>query len=87
MMVTKRNFPKADWSKLKQNTSLEMGDVYCQPVATIGAISREKGCELIMCFPKFVNVMKYKIFFDELRKRNPFDNILLVQDNLAVHRN
>ena len=29
MLVTKKTFPKADWSKLKQNTSLQMGDMYC----------------------------------------------------------
>ena len=53
----------------------------------IGDVSREKGVELVMCFPKSINVKKYKIFLEELRNRYPFDNILIMQDNLAVHRN
>ena len=39
-----------------------------------------------MTFPKSVNTMKFKVFLDELRRRNPFDNIFIMMDNLAVHR-
>ena len=54
--------------------------------AVIGAISREKGVELMMKFPKSINVMRFKILLEELRCRNPYDNMILVMDNLAVHR-
>jgi len=30
--------------------------------------------------------MKFKCFLDELRNRNPFDDILLVMDNLSFHK-
>ena len=87
MLVTKRTFPKSEWSNKKKNCTLDMGDMYCEPIAVIGAISREKGIESVMCFRKSVNVMKYKIFLDNLRRINPFENLILVQDNLAIHRN
>jgi hypothetical protein len=86
MMVTKRTFPKQDWSKLRSNTSFDFAQTDTKAVAVVGAVSREKGVELIMTWPKSVNVMKFKIFLEELRRLNPFDNMLLMMDNLAVHR-
>ena len=86
MMITKRTFPKQDWSKLRQNTSFDYAQTDTKAVAVVGAVSREKGVELIMTWPKSVNVMKFKVFLDELRRLNPFDNIILMMDNLAVHR-
>ena len=49
-------------------------------------MSRENGLELLMQFPKSINVTKYKIFLEELRRRNPIQNIIIMQDNLKVHR-
>ena len=87
MMVTKRTFPTCDWSKLRQNTHLDLSQTNTDPIAVLGAVSREKGVELVMTFPRSVNVPKFKVFLEELRARNPFDQICLVLDNLAVHRN
>jgi transposase len=42
--------------------------------------------ELMMTFQKSVNVAKFKVFIEELRSRNPFDDIIVVMDNLSVHR-
>ena len=42
---------------------------------------------MVMTFPRSVNVIKFKVFLEELRRLNPFDDIILVMDNLAVHRN
>ena len=86
MMVTKRTFPKQDWSKLRSNTSFDFAQTDTKAVAVVGAVSREKGVELIMTWPRSVNVMKFKVFLDELRRSNPFDNIIVMMDNLAVHR-
>ena len=30
--------------------------------------------------------MKFKIFLENLRSKYPFDDIMLIMDNLAVHR-
>lgn len=86
MMITKRTFPTHDWSKLHSNTMMDWSQMNNEPIAVLGAVSREKGIELMMTFRKSVNVPKFKIFLEELRNRNPLDNIILVMDNLAVHR-
>jgi hypothetical protein len=87
MMITKRTFPTHDWAKLHSNTKMDWSQMNNEPVAVLGAVSRERGIELMMTFPKSVNVPKFKIFLEELRRKNPLDNIILVMDNLAVHRN
>ena len=86
MMVTRRTFPTHDWAKLCSNTSLDLGQMNTAATAVIGAISREMGVELMMQFPRSVNVMRFKIFLEELRRKYPYDNMILVMDNLAVHR-
>lgn len=86
MMVTKRTFPTHDWAKLKCNTLLDLSHASTKATAVIGAVSRERGVELVMTFPKSVNAPKFKIFLEELRRKNPFDQILIMMDNLAVHR-
>ena len=53
------------------------------PIAIILAVSRENGLELIQTHPRSINAMKFKSFLEELRARNPFDDILLVMDNLS----
>ena len=40
-----------------------------------------------MTFNRSVNVTKFKIFLEELRSAWPFDNMLLVMDNLRIHKN
>ena len=56
-------------------------------LAVVAAISRERGVEAAMIFPKSLNVSRFKIFLENLRADNPFDNIMLCLDNLSVHRN
>ena len=53
----------------------------------LAAISTEKGVEGVTIFTKSVNTGKFKVFLEELRAQNPFDQILLVMDNLSVHKN
>ena len=56
-------------------------------LAVVAAISREQGVEMAMIFPKSLNVSRFKIFLDNLRAAHPFDDIMLVMDNLSVHKN
>ena len=39
-----------------------------------------------MVFPNSVNKTKFKIFLQEIRDRNLFNDVLLVMDNLPVHK-
>ena len=47
-------------------------------LAVVAAISRERGVEAAMIFPKSLNVSKFKIFLENLRADNTYDNIMLV---------
>ena len=87
MMVTKRSIPKTDWNLKYNNTGMGFTQLNNGAIAVLAAVSREKGVELAMTFKRSVNVPKFKLFLDELRRRYPFDNMLIVFDNLAVHRN
>ena len=86
MMVTKRTFPTHDWSKLHTNTSFDLSKVDAKAIAVIGAVSRERGMELAMTFPRSINIVRFKIFLQQLRDKYPFDNLLLMMDNLGVHK-
>ena len=44
------------------------------------------GLEHIEVFDNSINKNKFKIFLDNLRSKYPFDDMMLVMDNLAVHR-
>jgi len=39
-----------------------------------------------MTFERSVNIQKFKVFLEALRAKYPFDSMLLVMDNLAIHR-
>ena len=54
--------------------------------AVIIAISREFGVEEVAIHDKSINKTKFKVFLDELRAKNPFDNIILMMDNLSFHK-
>ena len=53
----------------------------------LAAISNERGVESVMISTRSINCVKFKIFLDTLRGQNPFDQILLIMDNLSVHKN
>ena len=86
MMVTKRTFPTHDWSAKYTNHQMDIGNTDTRAIAVVGAVSREKGVECLMTFKESINTSKFKVFLEELRNRNLFDNIILVMDNLAIHK-
>ena len=86
-MYTKRVLPKFDWSKKHKNASIDWQKMDTGALAVVAAISREQGVEMAMIFPKSLNVSRFKIFLDNLRAAHPFDDIMLVMDNLSVHKN
>ena len=63
-----------------------MSNIETKPIAVIGAIRREKGLEVLMTFPKSINKARFFVFLQELRDRSPFDDILLMMDNLGFHK-
>ena len=85
-MCTKTTMPTHVWTLPYTNESLDKNLTNMTPIAIILAVSRENGLELIQTHPRSINAMKFKCFLDELRIRNPFDDILLVMDNLSFHK-
>ena len=65
---------------------LDYRQMSMKPIAVLGAVSREKGIEHMMTFQKSVNNTKFKTFLEELRNKNPFDDVILMMDNLSIHR-
>lgn len=59
---------------------------YTVPHAIVAAVSREYGVDLVQVYKHSINKMKFKIFLQELRDKYPFDDMLLVMDNLSVHK-
>ena len=55
-------------------------------VAVLAGISREKGLELFMQFPKSVNVPKFQEYLSRLRTENGDSKVCLFMDQLSVHR-
>ena len=54
--------------------------------AVIMAASREMGVELVSVHERSINKMKFKMFLEELRAKNPFDDIMLHMDNISFHK-
>ena len=86
MMVTKRTFPTHDWSAKYTNHQMDLSRTDTTAIAVVAAVSREKGVECLLTFKQSITVSKFKVFLEELRSRAPFDNMILVMDNLAVHK-
>ena len=66
----------------KTNALIDMGQMNTDPIAILGAVSRERGIEHLMIYRKSLNVDRFKVFLEELRAKNPFTDIILMMDNL-----
>ena len=55
-------------------------------MACIVAVSQEIGLEKIEVYKNSINRTKFKMFLDNLRSKYPFDDIMLVMDNLSIHK-
>ena len=62
-----------------------MREAYIKPKAIIVAVSREYGVDMVDIYNYSIDKRKFKVFLDKLRGKFPFDNILIVMDNLSLH--
>ena len=44
------------------------------------------GVDHVEVFPKSINKIKFKAFLENLRNKYPFEDIILVMDNLSLHK-
>ena len=85
-VITKRTWPAHAWANKKENIFVNQADAYNRALAVVMAISRERGVELVDIYEKSINRMKFKLFLERLRQLNLFSDIMLVMDNLSVHK-
>ena len=74
------------WTLQRTNITLDQSEVYTKVFAVIVSISRESGVELVSVFPKSVNKKKFRVFLESLRNKYPFEDIMLMMDNLSLHK-
>ena len=85
-MVTKRTIPTHAWTLPKTNINLDQRETNIEAHAILLAVSREYGIDHIEVFRKSVNKKKFKSFLENLRSKYPFEDIMLVMDNLSLHK-
>ena len=86
MMVTSRTFPTHEWSALKNNMMIDKSKTPTNAIAVLAAVSRERGLDLVMQFDFSVKKGEFKVFLEELRRKYFAEDIVLVMDNLMVHK-
>jgi len=85
-MITKHTLPTFAWTNKRTNILYDLGRVQTQPKAVIVAVSREYGLDLVQVYNNSINGTKFKIFLEDLRRKYWTDDIMLVMDNLSIHR-
>ena len=86
-VVSKQTMATHAWTNKKNNVLYDLSKAYTKPKAVIIAVSREYGLDHLQIFPNSVNRTKFLFFLDQLRNKFWTDDVLLVMDNLAIHRN
>ena len=85
-VVTKRTLPTRVWANKWNNVKIDMSWIKQPCKAVILAASQEMGLEHIEVHNNSINKRKFKAFLDNLRSKYPFDDILLIMDNLSLHK-
>ena len=63
-----------------------MREAYIKPKAIILAVSRERGLDHMEVFNFSIKKEKFLVFLENLRSKYLYDDILLVMDNLSLHK-
>ena len=84
-MVTKSTIPTHEWSRKNTPVQIDYKQYVSKTIAVLVGVSAECGVDLVMTYDKSVNIPKFKIFLEELRRRYFFDDLCIYMDNLSVH--
>ena len=84
-MVTKSTIPTHEWSQKNASVQIDYKQYSHKTVAVLAGVSAECGVDLVMTYDKSVNIQKFKIFLEELRRKYFFDDLCIYIDNLSVH--
>ena len=86
IVITKSTFLRADLTIQKIYHLVDFNAVDTKVIAVLAAVSREYGMDHYMTFNKSVKIKKFSVFLDEIRSKYPFDDMMIIMDNLSVHR-
>ena len=81
-----QTMPKLEWQMKKTTLKVDPREYHKKTVASVAAISHEKGSELILSYEKSIDRPKFIRFLKKLRQLNPFAKLAIFLDRLAVHR-
>ena len=84
--TTVQTMPKLEWQMKNTTLKVDPREYHRKTMASVAAISSEKGAELILSFEKSINKEKFMAFLRKLRQSDPFAKLALFMDRLAVHR-
>ena len=85
-VVTKRTMPTHAWTLPKTNICFDQKQIYTKVKAVVVASSREFEVDLVEVYDNSITRQKFKVFLEELRRKYPFDDVMLVMDNLSLHK-
>ena len=85
MCVTRRTLRPLEWSRRKENPTVDMDRLKEPTLAVLAGVSKENGLEHFKIFERSVNKEKFEEWLEELRAKIGQDPALLFLDNLGVH--
>ena len=85
-VFTRSTVPRTEYCLQNRNVTVDKNWINEPTMAVLSGISREKGQELFMLFPKSVNVPKFKEYLTKIREANGDAKVCLFMDNLSVHK-
>ena len=86
IVTTKSTIPTHEYSAPNQPFRIDLKQYQSTCIATVAAISFDKGVEHVMNFPNSVDRQKFIQFIRQLARRNRGEKIALFMDRLNVHR-
>ena len=78
--VTRNVIPRTAWSMKKQSIQLDNKELELDIKVIAAAVSREYGLDHIDVFEKSMTKINFKIFLEGIRRKFPFENIILLMD-------
>ena len=83
--TTKTTLPKREWAARGENLNVDYHQFSKGCISTIGAISAERGVEMVMNFDKSVDQHKFVQFIKKVRQGDQWSRVAFFMDQLRVH--
>lgn len=84
-MFTRTTLPLVEWSRKKENPTVDMVRLNEPTLAVLAGISKKNGLEPFMIFKRSVNTDRFIEWLDRLRAASGEDKVIIFLDNLSAH--